>query len=147
MWDWRLVASLIYEESNFKPGLTSTRNASGLMQLMPATAAKFGIEAGATPARQIAGGVKYLRYIDKQLPDDITSPVERIYFVLACYNVGIGRVMVARTKAEKFGKDKKSYTFRIVYRSPERTLTNEEINVIQEKIREKTKLDLKAVLR
>jgi len=47
----------------------------------------------------------------------------------------------------KFGKDKKSYTFRIVYRSPERTLTNEEINKIQEKIREKTKQDLEATLR
>ncbi|MBU0648860.1 hypothetical protein KJ969_02040 [Patescibacteria group bacterium] len=48
---------------------------------------------------------------------------------------------------EKFGKDKKSYTFRIVYRSFERTLTNEEINKIQEAIREKTKQDLGAVLR
>lgn len=48
---------------------------------------------------------------------------------------------------QKFGKDKKSYTFRIVYQSPERTLTNEEINVIQEKIREKTKTDLSAILR
>lgn len=47
----------------------------------------------------------------------------------------------------KFGKDKKSYTFRIVYRSFERTLTNEEINKIQEKIREKTARDLNAVLR
>ena len=48
---------------------------------------------------------------------------------------------------EKFGKDKKSYTFRIVYRSPERTLTAEEVNKIQEEIRIKTKEDLKAVLR
>jgi phenylalanyl-tRNA synthetase alpha chain len=48
---------------------------------------------------------------------------------------------------KKFGLDKKSYTFRIVYRSPERTLTNEEINKIQEEIREKTKQDLNAVLR
>jgi len=47
----------------------------------------------------------------------------------------------------KFGKDKKSYTFRIVYRSPERTLTAEEVNEIQEKIREKTVQDLNAVLR
>jgi len=47
----------------------------------------------------------------------------------------------------KFGKDKKSYTFRIVYRSFERTLTNEEINKIQEKIREKTEKDLNAILR
>jgi phenylalanyl-tRNA synthetase alpha chain len=47
----------------------------------------------------------------------------------------------------KFGKDKKSYTFRIVYRSPERTLTNEEVNKIQEEIRNKTEQDLKATLR
>jgi len=47
----------------------------------------------------------------------------------------------------KFGKNKKSYTFRVVYRSFERTLTNEEINKIQEKIREKTKQDLNAALR
>jgi len=48
---------------------------------------------------------------------------------------------------EKFGKDKKSYTFKIVYQSPERTLTNEEVNKIQEEIRKKTERDLKAVLR
>ncbi len=48
---------------------------------------------------------------------------------------------------QKFGKDKKSYTFRIVYRSPERTLTNEKINKIQEKIRQKTVQDLNAILR
>jgi phenylalanyl-tRNA synthetase alpha chain len=47
----------------------------------------------------------------------------------------------------KFGKDKKSYTFRIIYRSFERTLTNEEINKIQEKIREKTQQELNALLR
>jgi len=48
---------------------------------------------------------------------------------------------------EKFGKDKKSYTFRIVYRSPERTLTNEEINKIQDEIRIETVKELNAVLR
>ncbi len=47
----------------------------------------------------------------------------------------------------KFGKDKKSYTFRIIYRSPERTLTNEEINRIQKEIEERTKQDLNATLR
>jgi phenylalanyl-tRNA synthetase alpha chain len=48
---------------------------------------------------------------------------------------------------EKFGKERKSYTFRITYCSPERTLTNEEINKIQEEIRQKTAQDLNAVLR
>jgi len=48
---------------------------------------------------------------------------------------------------EKFGQGKKSYTFRITYRSMERTLTNEEINKIQEEIRKKTEQELNAVLR
>jgi len=49
--------------------------------------------------------------------------------------------------AQKFGPDKKSFTFRIIYRSLERTLTNEEVNKIHEKIREATALELRALLR
>lgn len=48
---------------------------------------------------------------------------------------------------KKFGQGKISYTFRITYRSPERTLESQEINEIQEKIRGKTEKELKAVLR
>ena len=48
---------------------------------------------------------------------------------------------------KKFGKDKKSYTFRIIYRSPERTLTNEEVNQIQEKIIKETEEELGATIR
>jgi membrane-bound lytic murein transglycosylase F len=114
-WDWRLVASLIYEESNFRPGQVSSRSASGLMQLMPETAAKFGIDSTASLERQIAGGVKYLKYLDKQLPEEISNPVERTYFVLASYNVGIGRVLMAREKAEKFGKDKNRWNRHVDY--------------------------------
>ncbi len=47
----------------------------------------------------------------------------------------------------KFGAGKKSYTFRIIYRSHERTLTNEEVNKIQDQIISKTKDELKAVIR
>jgi len=47
----------------------------------------------------------------------------------------------------KFGENKKSYTFRIVYRSPERTLTHEEASTIQDKIIEKTKNDLGVIIR
>jgi phenylalanyl-tRNA synthetase alpha chain len=48
---------------------------------------------------------------------------------------------------KKFGGDKISYTFRVIYRSPERTLLSEEINKIQGKIREKTRQELQATLR
>ncbi len=49
--------------------------------------------------------------------------------------------------AQKFGTDKVSYTFRIVYRSPERTLTNDEVNAVQEAIIQKTKDELRAEVR
>lgn len=49
--------------------------------------------------------------------------------------------------AQKFGEGKVSYTFRITYRSLERTLTNEEVNAIHDKIQEKTKTELNAVVR
>jgi phenylalanyl-tRNA synthetase alpha chain len=48
---------------------------------------------------------------------------------------------------KKFGAGKKSYTFRITYRSHERTLTNDEVNKIQDQIIEKTKSELQAVVR
>src|SRR3989344_6301571 len=48
---------------------------------------------------------------------------------------------------EKWGKDKKSYTFHIVYRSLEKTLTDEEVNKIHDKITEKTKQELNAIIR
>jgi len=114
-WDWRLVASLIYEESNFRPGQVSHRNASGLMQLMPETAAKVGIDSLSSPAQQIAGGVKYLRYLEKQLPAEISDPAERIHFVLAAYNVGIGRVMAARSRAAQYGKDQNRWNRHVDY--------------------------------
>ncbi|MCX6280432.1 MAG: transglycosylase SLT domain-containing protein [Bacteroidetes bacterium] len=104
-WDWRLLASLVYEESNFRLGQVSSRSAYGLMQLMPETAVKMGMDSIATPVQQLAAGVRYIKHLDEQLPNEITNPKDRIKFILASYNVGIGRVLLAREKAKKFGKD------------------------------------------
>jgi len=57
------------------------------------------------------------------------------------------RLLDSYENEKKFGQGKISYTFRITYRSPERTLESREINEVQEKIREKTEKELKAVLR
>ncbi len=104
-WDWRLVASLMYTESNFVPGLTSHKNAYGLMQMIPETAEIYGLDTASSVSHQIIAGIKYLKWIDRQLPPEIRDPRERASFTLAAYNVGIGRVLSLRKKAEEFGKD------------------------------------------
>jgi membrane-bound lytic murein transglycosylase F len=114
-WDWRLLASLMYEESNFHLGKISGKNASGLMQLMPETASKFGMDSTASPAKQISAGIKYIKSLDNQFKKVIRNPRERIYFVLAAYNIGPGKVFTAREKALKFGKDPNKWDNNVDY--------------------------------
>ena len=114
-WDWRLLASLVYEESNFRLGQVSSKSASGLMQLMPETAMKMGMDSIATPVQQLSAGVRYLQHLDEQLPNEINNPKDRIKFILAAYNVGIGRVLLAREKARNFGKDPNKWDRNVEY--------------------------------
>jgi len=108
--DWRLVASLIYQESRFHPDATSWVGAFGLMQLMPTTAEVYGVDTNSPPADQIKAGIKFLRWLDKQLPPEIEDPEERIRFVMAAYNVGIAHIYDGRRLAEKHGKDPNVWT-------------------------------------
>ncbi len=114
-WDWRLVASVIYEESNFHMDPVSSMNARGLMQLVPETAEKFGMDSLSGSSQQILSGVKYLKWIDKQLPPEISNPKERVCFILAAYNVGIGRVLHAREKAVQYGQDPNKWNGNVDY--------------------------------
>ena len=109
-WDWRLLASLIYQESEFKPNVRSWVGAYGLMQMMPETLEYYGLDTTATPKEQIIAGAKYLSYLEKQFPEEITDSLERIKFVLASYNSGIGHVFDGRRLAEKYGKDPNLWT-------------------------------------
>lgn len=103
-WDWRLVASLIYQESRFKPNAVSWAGAYGLMQLMPLTAHKMGVEKGASPVEQIKAGTELIKWLEERF-ENIPDKSERIKFVLAAYNVGLGHVIDARNLAEKDGKN------------------------------------------
>lgn len=123
-WDWRLVASLIYEESNFVPGLTSSRNAYGLMQMIPETAEIYGLDTSSSISHQIQAGVLYLKWIDHQLPGEIRDPKERARFILAAYNVGIGRVLALRKKAAMFGKDPNRWQGNVEYYLLRRSATD-----------------------
>jgi membrane-bound lytic murein transglycosylase F len=104
-WDWRLIASLAYQESRFNHDAVSWAGAMGIMQLMPATAETLDIDSLSSVPEHIHAGVRYLRWLDNILKDQVTDDNERIKFVLASYNVGIGHVLDARRLAEKHGKD------------------------------------------
>lgn len=103
-WDWRLLTSLIYQESRFKANATSWAGAFGVMQLMPATAIQYGVIPESPPQDQIRAGIKFIKWLDDYY-QDIPEPSERTKFILAAYNVGQGHVDDARSLARKNGVD------------------------------------------
>jgi len=103
-WDWRLIASLMYQESRFQPDVRSWAGAFGIMQLMPATASKFGISHNSSSEQQIRAGIKFLKWLEQRL-DYIEDHDEKVKFTLAAYNVGLGHIIDARNLAEKNGSN------------------------------------------
>lgn len=104
-WDWRLIAAIIYQESRFEPEASSWAGASGLMQLMPETARSLGVTDITQPEENIRAGIQLLSWLDSQLKSEIPDQNERLKFVLASYNVGLGHVKDAQRLAHKYGKD------------------------------------------
>jgi Transglycosylase SLT domain len=83
--DAELIASVIAAESNFDPKAISRRNARGLMQLLPETAARLGVHNIFDPAENIDGGTHYLS-------DLLTHYKNDLALTLAAYNAGPLRV-------------------------------------------------------
>jgi membrane-bound lytic murein transglycosylase F len=102
-WDWRLISSLMYQESRFNPQAESWAGAFGVMQLMPATAGRFGVNRNTSPESHIRAGVSFIKWLEKRFESEIADSTERVKFVLAAYNVGKGHVDDARRLAEKYG--------------------------------------------
>ena len=103
-WDWILVKSLIYQESMFNANNKSWVGASGLMQLMPATAKEMGVSDIQDPEQNIKAGSKYLARMHSYW-DQIPDSVQRIKFAMASYNCGYGHIKDAQKLAMKYGKD------------------------------------------
>ena len=108
-WDWRLLASVVYQESNFQPKAESWAGAVGLMQLMPATAEEFGARDRSNPHQSLKAGSRYLKYLDKLWGKYIRDKNERLKFVLSSYNAGLSHIIDARNLAKKYGKDPTSW--------------------------------------
>lgn len=114
-WDWRLIASMIYQESNFYPQARSWAGAYGLMQMMPATMQKMGIDSSASPRQQIKAGVRYIEWLDKQFKKYVEEKEERKKFVLAAYNVGIAHVLDAIRLAKKYDRNPAIWDNNVAY--------------------------------
>lgn len=80
-----LVKAIIKIESNFDPWAVSCKGAMGLMQLMPATASRFGVDDAWDPSQNIEGGARYLDFLLDRFDDNRE-------LALAAYNAGEGAV-------------------------------------------------------
>ena len=109
-WDWRLLASLIFQESKFKPDVKSWAGAVGLMQLLPETAKAHGAEDILDPEQNLQAGVDYIKWLDQYWSNYIENEEERIKFILASYNIGFGHIEDARRLAEKHGANPNVWT-------------------------------------
>jgi membrane-bound lytic murein transglycosylase F len=110
-WDWLLLAALINKESKFNPDAVSPFGATGLMQVMPKTGARFGVseELLTNPDLNIMAGTRFLMWLDKFWESRIDDPEERVNFVLASYNAGQGHVLDAMKLADKYGLDSQKW--------------------------------------
>jgi membrane-bound lytic murein transglycosylase F len=102
-WDWRLLASQAFQESRFKPAARSWAGATGLLQLMPATAREFGVHDALNPTDNVQGAVKFLKWLQQYWAKRVPDERERLKFILASYNAGAGHVEDAQRLTEKYG--------------------------------------------
>ncbi len=102
-WDWRLLASQAFQESRFKPTAKSWAGATGLLQLMPATARQYGVTNALDPVDNIQGAIRFLKWLQQYWAKRIPDEGERLKFILASYNAGAGHVEDAQRLTEKYG--------------------------------------------
>jgi membrane-bound lytic murein transglycosylase F len=101
-WDWRLMASIAYQESKFNPNALSFGGAYGMMQFMPNTGPHYGVYPDSPPEVQIAGGARKMA-ADEKFWSQIPDAHQRKKFAIASYNAGRGHIQDAQRLAKKHG--------------------------------------------
>ncbi|MFO1304573.1 MAG: transglycosylase SLT domain-containing protein [Burkholderiales bacterium] len=101
--DWRVLAAVAYQESQWDPSATSPTGVRGFMQLTEDTARALGIDR-LDPAASIQGAARYLASLKARLPARIAEP-DRTLLALAAYNIGAGHLEDARIVAQRLKLD------------------------------------------
>lgn len=102
--DWRLLAALAYQESQWDPLATSPTGVRGMMMLTEETADRMKINNRLDAQESIRAGAKYLSLLMDNLPPDIRQP-DRLWLALAAYNLGMGHLNGARHFAPSLKRD------------------------------------------
>lgn len=106
--DWRLLAAVAYQESNWNPRAVSPTGVRGMMMLTRTTARQLGIKKRTDPAQSIEGGARYIKSLYQRFPG-VAEP-DRTWLTLAAYNVGFGHVKDARAITAERGGDVNKWT-------------------------------------
>ena len=124
-WDWTLLAAVCYTESKFDTNAVSHVGACGVMQMLPATLRSLGVPDSmfTDPRTNIYAGAGYLKKLD-YIFRRIKDFDERVNFILASYNAGVGQVDDAMALAQKYGRSRYVWhngvdTFLILKKYPE----------------------------
>ncbi|WP_392551994.1 membrane-bound lytic murein transglycosylase MltF [Orbus wheelerorum] len=106
--DWKLLASMAYQESHWNPKALSSTGVRGIMMLTKSTAESLGITNRLDAEQSINGGSSYLKKIINRMPKSIPKE-ERVWFALAAYNMGMGHLWDARALATQLNKSPDSW--------------------------------------
>ncbi len=112
-WDWRMLSALVHQESRFEEKKKSWVGALGLMQVMPKVAhsyAKVKKRDLYFAKPNLKAGTIYLQWLMNNFYKEISDEKERVKFILASYNSGVGHVSDARALAMKHGYDANKWT-------------------------------------
>ena len=102
--DWRLLAAVGYQESQWDPTATSATGVRGLMMLTEDTARSLNVADRLDPRDSILGGAAYFVSVRDKVPRRIAEP-DRSWFALASYNIGFGHLEDARILAQAHHKN------------------------------------------
>lgn len=106
--DWRLLAAIAYQESQWDPSAQSPNGASGLMMLTASTAQALGVRDRTNARQNILAGARYFLEVLAKIPERIPEP-DRTWLAVAAYNVGFGHLEDARVLTQMRGGNPDSW--------------------------------------